>query len=177
MAIIGSNLKIQTELTTSLADGATGCTVDVGHVLISGLSYTGADVSTNIEDVADITAPSAWTNLVNLSGRMIIEISAHTGGEPPIEICIDENEGAGEDIRLQVIVDGTTVGDITVTRDAGGPIKNGFWGVMSASVTTIGIYWFECNSSFVIRACCEGDNFADAGTYVKHGSVRYSIIA
>jgi hypothetical protein len=178
-------LKIQNELSLEKVAG-TGITADVGHVQLAQITYTGADVSTNIAAVSDIADPTAgaddWTDLVSITGGpMLVSILANTGTPyAHAAICIDENEDAGEDIRLQVVIDGTVVADITVTRDVGGAISN------YVNFPICGAYYIaaapnryaliECNTSFVIRAAQEGNNFADAGTYVHVGAINYALI-
>lgn len=175
-----TSLKIPSELAVYAASG-TGLTVTVGHGYVAGVAYTGADVSTNIQDVANIASPSGWTNLVSLSGsKMIVTVQGLNIGSGAdgsfVHISIDENEDAGEDIRAQVLVDGVIIGDITVTRDASGNISNSFLGYKQFSSYSGGTV-FECNNSFVIRGCCEGNNFADAGTTFKMGAVHYIKVA
>lgn len=182
--IFGSSLKIQNELSLQKTTG-TGITADVGHAQIAEITYAGADVSTNIAAVTDIADPTNgaddWTDLVSLSGKLLVSIMGSTPiPQAQAAICIDENEDAGEDIRLQVVIDGTVVADMTVTRDAGGAINNYIvFPNHGAAYVVSGPYPIsvvECNSSFVIRAAQEGNNFGDAGTYVYIGKITYSKI-
>lgn len=163
-----TTLRVPTELNLVSASG-TGLTVDVGHGKIAAVSYSGADVSTNLQDVADITDPSAWTDLIDLSGsKMLVIVDQIVASGLILTITIDENEDAGEDIRAQILVDSVVVADITVTRDAGGSVTNSVCGSVDR-----GYCVFECRDSFKIRACCEGDNFGDAGTVFYMGEVFY----
>jgi len=164
-----SGLRVPSSLSLIAAAG-TGLTVDAGHGYVNSVNYSGAAVSTNIQDVADITAPSSWTDIVDLSGsKMLINIDLVAGTGIIVQITIDENEDAGEDIRAQVIVDELVVADITVTRDVAS-VTNSVFG--SSNVGNV----IECENSFKIRGCCEGNNFADAGTVFKTGAVTYQKI-
>ena len=178
MSIIGGSNEVKTELTLVAITG-TGITVGTGHAVIAAVSHTAANVSTNIQDVADITDPSAWTNLASLTGsrmRVLMEgIGNISTPEGLLSISIDENEDAGEDIRAQIVVDGTTVADMTVTRDAGGAIVNYVHQEPVAGGNGDTAFTeFICETSFVVRGCCEGNNFGDAGTWFKHGRILYS---
>lgn len=149
--------------------GGGGITSTVGNTVIAEISKIGAGV--DVASVADIAAPSSWTELVSISGKRKLiwtEIANDYGNF--IDIQISSTEDAGEAIRVQVIVDGTTAWDQTITK-AAGDIRQ----VLSYHdiTTAVGIFAdVYIEETFVIRAARKG-TLASVNSWIKTGEIRY----
>lgn len=127
----------------------------VGHAVVPAVDYDYADINSGLNVVADIDNPSAWTNLVNLTGG---PLAVKILGDDPI--ALDSGQGSRY-MRLQVLIDGVVVYNVKVGKTIAG---SNAVRVMQA------LPYYYCQTSFVIRACRSGPDFATGyTTYLKIG--------
>ena len=169
MSGINSGLHLATALPVLYGSG-TGITATVGNAYIAEISKTGASV--DVESVADIASPSAWTDLIDLSGKYQIFWKHHsTVGLSLVQIVVANTEDTGNAIRLQVLRDGDVVWDQTVTRAEGGAITQQlYYTVIANSAQTL-----FCEESFTVRAARKG-TMASASSLIKIGAMAYETL-
>jgi len=181
----------------------TGATVTVGNTRAAGVGYYGdgsgdGSITANITDVADISSPSGWTDLINVTHTSpFILFFDSTGYEenvpyakpicddvywPLAAVAVDAAEASNSGLRLQVLIDGTIAADLQVESDNS---SDGFlearlpytaWGATYDTIGSPYNYWqhyqcITCEASFQIKAAKEGA-FTNADSYVwfwEHG--------
>jgi hypothetical protein len=155
----GSLLRV----TKSCGYANTGSTLNVGNAVVAAINTTGSSIDSLLNNVADISSPSAWTTLVSITGMKLICIN----GSTKASIVVDGLEGSGDSLRMQILIDGETIWDGTSVKDVSSSYVRWYPCLADANVS-IPIF---CESSFLIRACRKG-SFTDAGTSVNVGEIR-----
>lgn len=130
-----------------------GNTLTVANAAIAAISLSGAALNAAVGTVADITNPSAWTTLVNITGGPLV---ARINGDEKIDIGVTTlNTG----LRVQLLVDGAIIYDVRIRRG-------------TSDLHTIKMQAVQdiyCKTSFLVRAAKDG-NFSDVyANYIKIG--------
>ena len=158
---------------------AAGAELLVGNAAVASINYLMSDINSGIGAVTDISDPSGtggWTDLVSLVGGplLVAPISA-TNQNRIAGIKFDRRESTLH-LRLQVLIDGAVVGDLTVSHGVAQdedskvsvlPLAVGAGGAIP------GFHPFYCETSFIIRAARVGTCAYNGGTVVYTAEMNY----
>lgn len=156
-----------------------GETAVTGNVATTCLSYKGdasgsGDIDGNIASVADITNPSSWTNVVNLTGgpfavQFFDDYNSEAGFLLGV-IQVSSAEDSGDSLRMQVQIDGTTAFDAYIIGDNANTQNFFFYVPVAGSLgNAANKRWSQpivCNDTFVIRAASKG-TFTNASSTIQ----------
>ena len=178
---VNTGLNVPDKLCADLASG-TGITLGTGNADIAAISYVGggSTLEANVTDVTDITDPAGsggWTDLVDITtGPMMVQLGDATDAASDCFLygSMHSDEAAGDDMRMQILIDSTVVLDMTLTADHANIITN-YWKTLQIDSTISISEPIYCNSSFKIRAAIEvaGANLVSGSTALKVGNIRY----
>ena len=169
--LFNETLNVPSVLARSVAAG-TYVTSTVGNLYQGAASITGASITAAIGEAADIAAPEEgnWTNIISLSGKYQI-MWVPTGTSRLLTLTVKTGEDAGDAMRFQVIIDGTTAWDQTVIRNASGDVSQYLMLVSQSTDAAI----IQCSASFVLRGVRKG-TFTDASTLFYYGAFYYNTL-
>jgi len=167
-SFIGSGFKVPSKIQVTSED-----VVTVGTDDVTPTDITDVDLTSALQNVADITSVSSgeWNNLLSIDAKGGIQ-STGTNGHHICSVTVDAAEGVGDSLRLQIVIDGTVVGDAHVIGDGADDRWARFilFKIGHSTSTFSGVVYF--NSSFVIRAVRKGE-FADATSGITFKTLNY----
>lgn len=168
MGLYNTGLIIPSEL-PHYYPAAASRVVNHGNMQIQAVSVTGSSLDAALESVADITSPSAWTELISISGKA--EINWYpTATDNTLTLTVDSAEDAGDAIRIQVLIDGNIVWDCHCIKDSSDMTQI----LILASPTTNPGTLF-CKSSFVVRGARKGA-FTNVASLYSFGKLFYRFL-
>ena len=152
----------------------------VGNPPVAAITYTPANINTNIGTVTDINDPAGtggWTNLVALTGDLLVVPISYVGNKNRmIEVVYDESAEGTLDIRLQVVIDDIVAADLLLvhnsyTRDQYAQITA--LPLAVDGVNYIGFHPIYCETSFVIRCARVGNSSTSGITALYVSPINY----
>ena len=154
----GSQIVVSTFSASTIAGAGT---LTVGNQTVTQTARTGSGVHTDITQAAtdiDNPDPGDWYDLIDISsGPYWVYFTTN------ITIGLDSGETAGDAIRCQILIDGSTAADVKATKAGSDE---------GAVIYCPTYYGFSCNTSFKIRFARQGD-LANADSKIDAFTVYY----
>jgi len=161
-----SGLKVPNVLPAKYDTGS-GLTLTVGNFKIAEVNKAGATV--DFESVADISSPSAWTEVVSVSGKSMIVLLKHSSAAYFLHTVVNSAEDAGDAIRIQILIDSTIAFDSTLVKDASDVTQQ----ISMGNALNITL---ECDETFVVR-CARKGTMTQPPTIFKLGEIQVISLA
>lgn len=162
-----------------MASAVNAGVVVVGHGEIAAVSLadTALDAAVGaVTDLADPAGTGGWTNLVDLTGGpLLIAPISETNQGRIAGIKFDKRE-LELHLRLQVLIDGVVVGDLTVAHGIGNN-EDAKIKVLPLAVGAVGaipgFHPFYCETSFTVRAARIGACGYAGSTVIYVAKINY----